>query len=586
MKIPQEVGKPNMSALLARRIPKVQRTTAAQDPLLHTIQLELKRSMKGLGGKGRPKPYFMSLWVQQHEERFVEVVSGAVVHEHPEDHPKRYAAVDVRIGSYAMDSSNLSFEVDTQENPEDDFGPEGWKLTRVPVENDPQAVRAALWLLTDLSYKRALRDYQRKTAERALSVRGEGLDDFTREAPITAVRPIPHMDIDLDAWRERARRVTRWLARDARIYSPTCWIQASRVINYFANSEGTLLRTASTSYTITLHAYSRAEDGEPVESFRFYFTRDAAELPGEPALTREARVLAQEITALRKAPTLAPFSGPALLDPGVAGVLFHEALGHRLEGERQRDPRSGQTFKGKIGQKVLPDFLTVIDDPTLHHVNGRSLVGAYEFDDQGVTGRRTVLVENGRLKNYLLSRTPVHGFNASNGHARAESPYQVSMHVPSGPRARMAVLKVTSANRSPRSRMKQALMEEARRQGKPFGLILKMAQGGDTDTYGGNYQAYRTTPGLIYRVDAETGKETLVRGVEIVGTPLVSLEKIIAMGDEPDGECVWNASCGAETGWVPVSTIAPSILTAQVELQRIATRAEREPHMPSPYSEE
>lgn len=577
-----------MSALLANRpVAASAEEEIHRDPVLRAMQAELKRSMKGLGGgKGRPKPYFLSIWIQQAEERYVETVSGAVVQEHPEDHPRRYASVEVRLGSYDLDSSNLIWDKEEHESLEDDFGPDGWKVTRVPVEDDPKSIRGALWLLADISYKRALRDYQRKTAEDATLVREADLKDFTREQPVVAVQPIKPLQIDLDAWRDLGRKATSMLAKEPLLYSPTCWVQGNRVIDYFVNSEGTIIRTSSVTYTLSLTAYARAEDGEALDSFRFYYTANAQELPREADFLREAKNLAKELLALRKAAKLPPFTGPAILAPDVAGVLFHEALGHRLEGERQRDPRSGQTFKGKVGQKILPDWLSVADDPSLSEAGGHSLVGHFDFDNQGVPGRRTVLVDRGVLKNYLLSRTPLPGSQLSNGHGRAESPYQISMYVPSGPRARMAVLQVTSNKSLTAEEMKQTLIQEAKRQKKPFGLILKKAQGGDTDTYGGNYQAFRTSPGLVYKIDVDSGKETLVRGVEIVGTPLVTLERILAVGDEPESERVWNASCGAETGWVPVSTISPSILTGLVELQRITLKPERPPHLPSPFSEE
>lgn len=540
--------------------------------------------MKGLAGKGRPKPYFVGIWVQQQEEQFVEAVSGAVVQEHPEDHPRRYGHVEVRLGSYASDSSNLFADGSGNEHPDDDWGWDPSKLCRIPIEDDPASIRSALWLMADVAYKRALRDYQAKSADGG--PREANLKDFSREGPVVAVKPIEPVNMDFDVWREIARQATRQIARDPEIFSPSCWVQANRTINYLVNTEGTVLRTSSVTYTVSLQATARAADGEPVDAYRFHFVTDPSELPDEQAFIQEARGLAKELTLLRKVPSLSPYTGPAILDPGVAGVLFHEALGHRLEGERQRDPRSGQTFKGKIGQSILPAFISVTDDPSRRWVDGKTLVGHYEFDSQGVQARPTRLVENGVLRNYILSRTPVTGFDRSNGHGRAESPYQVFVHYPFGPRARMGVLEVTATRRHAAPDLKRMLLDEVRRQGKPFGLILRHAQGGDTDTYGGNYQAYRTTPGLVYRVDAKTGRETLVRGVEMVGTPLVSLEKILAVGDEPVAEQVWNASCGAETGWVPVSTICPSVLTAQVELQRIATRPERPPELPSPYSED
>jgi predicted Zn-dependent protease len=249
-------------------------------------------------------------------------------------------------------------------------------------------------------------------------------------------------------------------------------------------------------------------------------------------------------------------------------------VGHRLEGERLEDDKDGQTYKGQIGQLVLPPFLTIVDDPTLAAVQGTALNGSYAFDEQGVRARRTVLVKDGRLETYLLSRKPVKPFARSNGHGRSQGARP--------PMARMANLVVESSRRVPAAELKRMLMAEARRQGKRYGLVIRDIAGGNTNTASYGYQAFKGTPRLVYRVDAKTGAEELVRGVELVGTPLSSVNKVLATSD---GMRVFNGYCGAESGYVPVSTVAPSTLVGELELQRVARANERSPILPSPWSE-
>ncbi|MEE8135696.1 MAG: metallopeptidase TldD-related protein, partial [Thermodesulfobacteriota bacterium] len=269
-----------------------------------------------------------------------------------------------------------------------------------------------------------------------------------------------------------------------------------------------------------------------------------------------------------------PVSVPALLEPEAAGVVFHEAIGHRLEGERQIDDNEGQTFKEKVGEIVIPPFLSIIDDPSMKNFNGTHLMGYYPFDDQGVPGERVVLIDKGILRNFLLSRTPVNGFERSNGHGRAS--------YGRAPIARMSNTIIESDTEYSKEKLKELLIEEVKRQNKPFGLLIKRMKGGETNTSSYNFQAYRATPVAIYKVDPKTGEETPVRDVEIVGTPLVSINKIIATGDDYS---VFNGFCGAESGYIPVSTVAPSILVSEIELQRKSSKKEKLPLLPPPFFE-
>jgi TldD protein len=309
-----------------------------------------------------------------------------------------------------------------------------------------------------------------------------------------------------------------------------------------------------------------------VPHYKSFYGAAEAELPDEASLQVAARHLADEVNKLRAATMLDPYNGPAILLSEAAGVFFHEALGHRLEGERQNDNKEGATFKGQIGNAILPAFISVLDDPTKRKIGLTSLNGYYRFDDEGVSARPVKLVEKGVLRNYLKSRTPVKGSPSSNGHGRSEGTQD--------PIGRMGNTIVVSEKRVSYDKLKEMLLGEVKRQKKAFGLIIADISGGQTNTTTYDFQAFKGMPRIVYKVDANTGKETLVRGVEFVGTPIGSLNRIVASADK-DG--VFNGFCGAESGFVPVSTVAPAILISEIELQRTRRAMERQPILPAPW---
>jgi predicted Zn-dependent protease len=303
------------------------------------------------------------------------------------------------------------------------------------------------------------------------------------------------------------------------------------------------------------------------------YGRTLAELPDERGLAGMVDEAVGHLAALARAPVADPYTGPAILEPEATGVFFHETVGHRLEGERQKDENEGRTFKGQVGQAILPAFLSLRDDPTLRTSAGLSLNGYYPYDDEGVASRNTILVEKGVLRTYLTGRTPVEDAPKSNGHGRAQGTQR--------PVARMGNLIIEAADAVPRATLKRMLLDETRKAGKPYGLIIRDITGGSTNTSNYGYQAFKGSPRMVYRVDATTGAETLVRGVEMVGTPLTAVNKIIAASQETG---VFNGFCGAESGYVPVSTVAPATLFREIELQRTQRQKERTPLLPAPWA--
>jgi predicted Zn-dependent protease len=254
-----------------------------------------------------------------------------------------------------------------------------------------------------------------------------------------------------------------------------------------------------------------------------------------------------------------------------SGLIFHEAIGHRLEGERMGSRSEGHTFASKIGQKILPPGVDIVDDPTLAAYNHIPLHGSYSIDDEGVRAQRAELVEDGVLKNFLMSRQLHDGSKRSNGHGRHER-FQ-------DPMARMANLIVTARDTHTWDELKTKLCEETLRRGLPYGLIIRGVSAGETRTDQYDFQAFKGVPTAVYTVDPKTGKETRVRDVSFIGTPLAVMQRILAFGDKPD---VDNSYCYAESGAVPVATVAPPMLVGELELQRASTRRYRPARLPLP----
>jgi predicted Zn-dependent protease len=537
--------------------------------VLAAMSAELSRSVERLRLHGYEAPYFIAYQVRDVTRHELAGRYGAIFEDSTRRDRNLY--VDLRVGSYELDSSGtddtaLALGME---------GPSWYAPKDAPLDGDVDALRTALWLATDERYKEALASYfKRKSRDVYRTADADRAASFSRERPSRHVDPPRPFALDRERWRTAVREATAAFRAHPAVFDSSMKVVAEKQVRWFASSEGAGIVTEQTVFGVHLSAVARAPDGQLLENGRDFYARSEADLPGADQIRAAATKVIAELEALARAPAIDPYTGPAILEPEASGVLFHEAVGHRLEGERLEDDKDGQTYKGQVGQLVLPPFLTIVDDPTLASVQGTALNGSYAFDEQGVPAQRTVLVKDGRLETYLLSRKPVKPFERSNGHGRSQGSRP--------PMARMANLVVESSRRVPAPELKRMLMAEARRQGKRYGLIIRDIAGGNTNTASYGYQAFKGTPRLVYRVDARSGAEELVRGVELVGTPLSSVNKVIATSDAVR---VFNGYCGAESGYVPVATVAPSTLVGEIELQRVARANERSPILPSPWSE-
>lgn len=528
-----------------------------EHPIFEAMSLELKRSMKELKLENFAAPYFLSYQLLDSTDTTISAKNGAIAFVQIQHN--RYFYVDLRYGNYEKDN--------TGENYRGVF--EGASL-----DDNVESLRHALWLMTDQAYKQAVKVYLEKQGKKISEVEKEEPPDFSKEKSHQSVVQIVPGDSSLDSYKEILKNISGEFKQYKEILDSGITLRKVHRKIYFLNSEGTklLYPGAGSSFHMVLWAKAMTEDGMNLEVSRTSSFRSIEKAPSQDHLKKLVQECVNQLLKLRVAKIADPYTAPALLDGESTGVLFHEALGHRLEGERQRDEDEGQTFKGQIGKEIIPSFLSVEDDPTLLELEGEDLNGFYEFDDEGIRAQKVGLVEKGVLKNYLLSRRPLKDFYHSNGHGRAQFGRD--------PIGRMSNLIVKSSSEFPLEVLKNMLLEECRKQKKPYGFLIKRIRSGDTFTGRGRYQAFRGTPEEVYLVDAQTGEETLVRGVEIVGTPLITINKILATSNQYK---INNAFCGAESGLVPVSTVAPYSLVQEVELQRLPEEKSRPPILSPPF---
>ncbi len=347
-------------------------------------------------------------------------------------------------------------------------------------------------------------------------------------------------------------------------------MQASNETACFVSSEGDEGFTPNQVARLVIVACTRAADGMDLFRAETFEADSLAHLPDQKALVEKTKAMAKNLVALRTAPVTEPYNGPAILSGRASAVFFHEVLGHRLEGQRQRGDNEGQTFTKLLGKQILPTFMSVTDDPTLKSFDGESLSGHYNYDDEGQPARRVDLIKDGVLETFLMSRLPIASFAQTNGHGRAE--------VGRMPTGRQGNLIVSSTKTVSDKELRQMLIDEAKRQGKPYGLFFEDISSGFAVTTRRSPQAFQVIPLVVYRVYVDGRPDELVRGVSIVGTPQAALNRIVATGNTQD---VFNGICGAESGSIPVSAVAPAMLVSEIETQRQAQGTARPLH-PSP----
>ena len=558
-------GIPSATGALALRVERRPETGAGTpSPLLELLAQETSRAMSELSSAGDPPVYFVAYQVTDRRAVSIQASFGGL--RGSEDGRTRTLDVDVRVGTPAFDNTHPARGSDLLVR--SSFDHPSWQL---PLEDDPAMLLRTLWVGLDTQYRRAVEEFVKirgNITMRAQSERSEA--DFTQEPPLVFAQEPQALEVDRAFWEAKVREYSALFREDPAAFTSTVQLRAEETTRFLVNSEGSRVQVSRTHARLSIFATTRSEDGMDLQRYEDVELSLDPSLPEDAEIRRRIASVLADVRALRNAPQATPFVGPAILEGTAAGVFAHEVLGHRVEGHRQKSDDEGQTFAAKVGERVMPRFIDIYDDPGIASLNGTLLNGYYAVDDEAVRPRRSSIIDGGVLRGFLLSRSPIDGFDRSNGHGRRQEGFDVV--------ARQGNLIVHPRTVVPAARLRQLLQREIRRQGKPYGLRFAVVEGGYTNTSRSGIQAFRVSPVMVYKVFPD-GREELIRGASIDGTPLASLSQILAAGDDVR---VFNGFCGAESGSVPVSAVSPSLLLARVEISGVSSTRSRQPVLPPP----
>jgi TldD protein len=538
-------------------------SVTSRPSLIDILKAEMDREFSGLKAKGDPPPYYMAYEVTDDQTDSASATSGALL----EDVHQHGRAVDttIRVGTPKFDNYH----------PYKGNRVHFTSLTSLSLDDNPDQIRRALWGETNRVYQAATRRLlQLKTDEQLLAQEPDQDADFSSEPPQTYSQLPETYRYNMSEWSQKLRDWSAEFRQHPKILGSGVSFIAKREIKTFVNTEGSAIEQGSNFFRIEISGVGLAPDGMQVRTFATIEASDPAHLPNDKTVRAHVQDLAKKIDALISAPPAEPIVCPAILSGRASAVFFHEIFGHRVEGHRQKDVSEGQTFTKMLGQKVLPDFISVDFNPTLRQYKGTDLIGYYDYDDEGVKARPVKVVEDGVLKTFLLSRSPVGQFHESNGHGRRQAGYEVV--------SRQSNLIVESSKQVSEQELRAELIAEIKKQNKPYGLYFEEVSSGYTTTGRQGLQAFTVVPLVVYRVYADGRTDELIRGVDIVGTPLSSFQRILATSNISQ---VFNGFCGAESGSIPVSAVSPAILVSEIETQKKQNAQEKPPLLPRPEAE-
>ena len=554
--------------ICALLMPTQAKQNKQQNPILTTLEEELKREFQQLK-KAKPPVYFMSYQITEIDNFYLGATLGNINYEKKTN--EAYLDIDVRVGSPELDNTRKIKLMDmdrlsnnTNKNP---------FLIKVSLTNE-SALKNSIWLTTDLAAKAAQEQYLKVVNNtKTAATRFDSSADFSKapKQPAQYVEDMPEVKINVPELKSELADLSVLMKGYDFIYASSVDFSLIKETNYFVNSEGTKIKEPRILIRLNYQINSRNKDGMQLSRTNAYDGISMQDLPNQEQIKKDILKSIEELEQLQNAPSADTFHGPVILKNRAADVFFHEILGHRVEGHRQKDDDFGQTFTQKVGEQIVSPIITVYDDPTMTHFKGIPLRGHYLYDDEGTPAQKAMMIENGVLKGFLMGRSPIKNFPNSNGHGRKSYGRKVV--------SRMGVTVVEAQNQIPYTELVQKLKEEIKRQNKPYGLIIDDISGGftNTDTY--SPQSFKVQPLLVYKVFPDDRPNELVRGADIVGTPLTSFNKIIAAADD---NALFNGTCGAESGWVPVSAIAPSLLISELEVEKVNKTYENLPILPPP----
>ncbi|MDR2691560.1 MAG: hypothetical protein LBB73_04580 [Dysgonamonadaceae bacterium] len=547
-------------------------TVSGQDPVFNTLQSELNRNFSVL--KEQPIPaYYIFLRLDEFQSMTCTGRLGRLQTAPQLGSPSHVLSSGLRVGGKNLDNTH-----EIRESGQGSYSDMRIAADYVPIDNNPDVLKKTVWLQLDNLYKDDVQIYEQIKANMAVKVKQEDKSpDFSvekaenyYEAPVTW----ESLQIDPKIWEEKVRKYSGIFDENNDLSDGLAYLSAGLARKIFVDTEGREIAQNSVTFQLALTAEAIADDGMHLPLFKTWTGFSLSELPPDEEVLKAAREMSQMLSRLKKAPVVESFSGPAILSPEASGVFFHEIFGHRVEGSRLKQENDAQTFKKKVGERVLPKHLSVTFDPTLKYFGQTPLNGYYVFDDEGIRGQKTEVVRNGVLKEFLMSRTPIEGFAHSNGHGRSQAGL--------APGSRQSSLIVESSQKLGREELLKRLRKEAKLQGKEYAYYFREVSGGFTNTGRYSPNAFNVTPLVVYRIYTDGRPDELVRGVDLVGTPLAMFSQITACGDE---YAVFNGTCGAESGSIPVSCIAPALLVKQIETQKRAKSQSQPPILSKPAPE-
>ncbi|GHT04681.1 hypothetical protein AGMMS49525_11290 [Bacteroidia bacterium] len=534
--------------------------------MFNTIKTELNRNFEVL--KAQPIPaYYGFARLSEVQNIGASANLGYLQDKAVLNSPTHILTTSLRVGDYTLDNSH-----EIRESGDGGLSIEGGY---VPYEPNDKVLKTTIWMQLDKLYKESIQTYEQVKANMAVKVKQEDKSpDFSHEAVVnTYQKPIQWADLKIDpkALEEKVKKYSAVFNENSDLQGGSAYFMVSLTRKIFIDTEGRESAENAVSVQLFLTAHTIADDGMYLPLLKSWMGFSLDEMPDDETVIKAARELSVTLSALKKAPVVESFTGPAILSPEAAGVFFHEIFGHRIEGSRLKQETDAQTFKKKIGERVLPKHLSVTFDPTLSHFQKTPLVGAYTFDDEGIPAQRVKVVENGVLRNFLMSRTPIEGQFHSNGHGRAA--------IGATPMSRQSNLLVESSQRFSDDELLKKLRKEAKSQGKDYAYYFKEVSGGFTTTSRYSPNSFNVTPLVVYRVYVDGRPNELVRGVDMVGTPLAMFAQIEACGET---YATFNGVCGAESGSVPVSATAPALFVKHIETQKRAKSQTQPPLLPQP----
>ncbi len=524
-------------------------TRATVESLIPILQRDARRALS-MRVPGFPSPYYCSFLLKDVDTFNTWASAGSTGRSQTDRN--RTVCCDLRVGSYEYD------QVTDGGLRETDDELESSSFHTLPIDDSSfDGLRITLWRLLESKFREALADYNERQASRISTPDpNKGIRSFVRVKRASSRRHSKLDTVDYDRWSKFCKRASLWMSMLPRLSGSWVEFDASQETRIFVSTEGSVTVQSSQVISLSANLHKLTREGSRLEQELVINVGAVKELPDMARFKKLVLEKYEQLMRLSRARKIHAFSGPVLLCPGPAGLLFHEAVGHRLEASRLLSSGEGQTFKDQEGKEILKLPITIRDDPSMHSYRGKKCIGAYTYDDEGVRGRNAVLIEDGILKGFLTTRAAFKkGKHESNGHARTKQHQR--------PISRMAVTIVEGKKGLSFDRLKARLIQEIKRQKKPFGLIVYETNGGETDTTNYDFQAFSgdiAYATLVY----PNGREVCVRGVNFVSTPLQALNNIIALGDTPELD---NGYCGAESGLIPISTISPAALLSNLELQ-------------------